>query len=230
MAQHGSVVRGPDGLNYQLGLDGQWRPYVMSGGSAPAHSASQPYLGAAIAPPSVANNVMPMISPATTSQWASEGVQFKATPIKDARVLIPQDERIAVVPRVRSVQDIVDQGVNMPINRPVRIDIPFTAYALVGWATPSDGTALPDNLHPLATFLIEVQDSGSNLFTTEPTMARNVLGTAERPGQIGGYGYVFNRGTNLNFIITPLRPNLRISVAAWGVDFMGPANFASMNR
>ena len=94
MAQHGSVVRGPDGLNYQLGLDGQWRPYVMSGGSAPAHSASQPYRGVGKAPPSVANNVMPMISPATTSQWASEGVQFKATPIKDARVLIPQYERI----------------------------------------------------------------------------------------------------------------------------------------
>jgi len=216
----GAIVQAPDGRYYQMGHDGQWRHHVGAHGPRELPS---PYLGSVPAP----QGIEASLDPPSMRQWANEGVQFRAMPVNIARVLLPQDERIAVVPRVRSVVDVVNQAANSPIIRPVRIDIPFTAYALVGWATPSDGTALADNLHPLATFLIEVRDSGSNLFTTEPTLARNVLGTAERPGQIGGYGYTFDRGTNLEFTITPLLANLRISVAAWGIDFMGPANFAA---
>jgi hypothetical protein len=112
------------------------------------------------------------------------------------------------------------------VQRVIRVDIPFSCYAFTGDATPSDGTALPNNLNPLSTFTILLTHNTGDRLVTEPVLARTILGTAERPMHIGGTGWAFDNGGTIQVQITPLRANLRISVVAWGIEIRGPTNIA----
>lgn len=166
------------------------------------------------------------IDPPDYSQWAREGIPFKRRPVLYSTPAIPQDQNIGIFPRKRPIQMILNQAVNTPVTAPLRIDMPFTVYAFSGWATPSDGTALPDNLHPLSTFLIDIRTASNDLYTAEPTLAIDVLGTGSDPAHVGGNGWVLGRGGTINFTVTPLLANLRISITAWGIEFQGPTNIA----
>ena len=147
---------------------------------------------------------------------------YQATPWLPAS---PQNN-IGYQPRWRPIQDVVGGAVGVAVQRVIRVDIPYTVYGFSGTATPSDGTALPNNLHPLDTFTILLTHNTSDRLVTEPVIARTVLGTAERPSHVGGTGWAFDRGGTIQVQITPLRAGLTISVVAWGIEVVGPTNIA----
>jgi hypothetical protein len=136
------------------------------------------------------------------------------------------DNNIGFQPRWRAMQEVIDGAVGVEARRNIRVDIPFEVYGFTATATPSDGSALPNNLHPLDTFRVLLTSNTNDRLVTEAVIARTIMGTAERPSHVGGTGWSFDRGGTIQIGITPIRANLIISLVAWGVEVRGPTNIA----
>ena len=130
--------------------------------------------------------------------------------------------------RIYGFEDIVDQPVGTEIIRTLRFDIPVSMYRVVGAASFSDGTALPNGQDPLSCFSVRFMYNQDNL-TVNSILASCILGTgADGGGLLGGPGWVFTRGSVLQVGVTPRRADLRISIAGFTIEQRGPVNFNPM--
>jgi len=169
------------------------------------------------------------LSPPSTWQRAQQGgLLWSQRQTYYATPWIPQspENNIGYQPRWRPITNVVDGAVNANVVRNIRIDIPYTIYAFSATSTPTDGTALPNNLHPLDTFTVLLVSNTNDRLVTDPVLARTIMGTAERPAHVGGTGWAFDRGGTVQVTIAPLRAGLTISVVAWGIEVRGPTNIA----
>lgn len=88
------------------------------------------------------------------------------------------------------------------------------------------GNAFPVGLGPRDTFLVKCTiGQTSEAIDTIAVLASTVLGTGERPGEIGGDGWVVDAGNTLSVEITPLMASLRINVAFIVLEQRGRSNF-----
>lgn len=109
----------------------------------------------------------------------------------------------------------------------VQFDLPCRLIALNGAAVTTDGSGLPVGRSSLDTFLFRLEyTTGDRLHITQ-RLASTVLGTAQRPGELGGAGYTINQGASVQLGITPLMANLRIDVTLVCLEMRGPSNFTS---
>jgi len=116
---------------------------------------------------------------------------------------------------------IVNQTVNIEQIVTVQFDIPVRLIAINGACfntqTNTSGT--------LDQFLFRLEYTTGDKLHTAARLASTVVGSAERPGEIGGAGYTVDQGASVILGITPLVANLRIDITLVCLEMRGPRNF-----
>lgn len=97
-----------------------------------------------------------------------------------------------------------DNALNTTATRSVIFDIPVICYAVTGSVRISDGSGFPAGMNPLDSFTVLLQTANGEKVTIDTRMAGGFLGTAQRPGFLGGAGWVWNPGTRAVWEITPV--------------------------
>lgn len=120
-----------------------------------------------------------------------------------------------------------DYAVGTETARPIRFDIPARLIAFNGSAFPVgvEGFAFPVGVGPRGCWLFRAEYSNNERVQTFSGLAENVVGTAERPGEIGGAGWTIDMGGTFQVYFTPLLPGLRIDIALVCLEMRGAANF-----
>lgn len=137
---------------------------------------------------------------------------------------VGKDNNIGQQFRWYAFTSVINAAANSTNLVSVQVDIPLSVYAITASATPSDGSALPNNLDPLDTFTIQFTHNTGDQLNTNPVLGSAICGTAKKPSLIGGIGWPFDRGGTPQASIVPLRAGLRIDVALWCIELRGPTN------
>lgn len=119
-----------------------------------------------------------------------------------------------------------DYAVNNAIIRFVRFDQPSIAFDVNGWAfNTSPGNAFPVGVEANGAYRVQLKFGLNENLTTDPRLAKTFLGTGERPGQVGGDGWIMDTGSIMQVIIQPLLPDLIIDISVKALEARGLANF-----
>lgn len=165
--------------------------------------------------------MMASLNPPSTRKRIWEGVEYEPTGLYEPKPLMPYADNIGWVPRDRTAT-FTNPTVGQESALTLGFSTPSVCYALTGSAIPSDGTTgLPVGYNPLDTFRVQVKYSQGDLWQTDPTLARNVLGTAEFPRLVGARAWRLDAGTSLRLTVTPLVANLTIDVTLWIIETPG---------
>jgi hypothetical protein len=118
-----------------------------------------------------------------------------------------------------------DYNTNSEAIRTVQFDIPCRLVAInAGGFSQAAGNALPVGVGPRDCFLFRAEYTTGNKLHTAARMASTVVGTAERPGELGGVGMTIDAGASLIIGITPLIASLRIDVPLHCLVIRPPRN------
>lgn len=149
---------------------------------------------------------------------------FMRTPIWPPQVLLSTNRQVAHTHRDYCTE-ILNANVNVETVTSIQFDIPVLVYAMQAQIqnTGALNTQLGGN-GDLNTFLCSIEHANGDRLTTQATLGGNLFGSGEQPRLIGGNGYVFDRGSSMIFNITPLAPNMRVSIAVWCIEERGPRN------
>lgn len=129
-------------------------------------------------------------------------------------------------PRYYSLE-VLNQAAGTEVIANIPFDLPCRVVALNGAAfSTAQGNALPVGVGPRDCFLFRMEYTTGDRLHINARIASLYLGTAERPGEIGGVGYTIDGGT-VTIGITPLIANLRINVALHCVEMRGPRNYVT---
>lgn len=112
--------------------------------------------------------------------------------------------------------------------RNAKFDIPCRIIAINGSCvnTAANG-ALPVGVDPRDCFLFRAAYSTGERLHVSPTLGSTVLGTADRPGELGSTGFSIDAGGTLECGITPINPiptNFRIDIVFHVLEIRGSAN------
>ena len=109
-----------------------------------------------------------------------------------------------------------DNVTGVSTERKINFTVPVIGYALSASVRISDGSGFPVGWSPLDTFDFKLSTQGGEAITVDRRMGGNVLGTAQRPGFLGGAGWVWNVGT---VAIVELVPQLALPAGVTlGID------------
>jgi hypothetical protein len=75
------------------------------------------------------------------------------------------------------------------------------------------------------TFLFRLEYTQGDKLHISQRLGSTVVGTAQRPGELGGVGYTINPGATVILGITPLLANLRIDITLVCLEMRGPSNY-----
>lgn len=117
---------------------------------------------------------------------------------------------------------------NTEVIATIQFDIPCRLIAINGAAfSTAAGNALPVGVGPRDCFLFRLEyTQGDRLHVTQ-RIASTVVGSGERPGELGSVGWTFDQGATVVLGITPLIANLRIDLSLHCLELRGPSNFTS---
>lgn len=105
-----------------------------------------------------------------------------------------------------------------------QFDIPVRLCAMNGASV--DNTGVLDYAgYGLNNFLFRAEYTNGDKLVTEAVLASTILGTAQRPGELGGVGWTMQPGSTLIVGITPLRDDLFISVALQCLEMRAATNY-----
>lgn len=122
---------------------------------------------------------------------------------------------------------VINADVGQEAISTVIFDLPCRIIAINGSAfSTAAGNALPVGVGPRDCFLFRAQYANGERIHTESRIASSVVGTSERPGELGGAGWTINQGASIQLIITPLIANLRIDITLHCLEMRGDANFS----
>ena len=149
---------------------------------------------------------------------------FMRTPIWPPQVLLSTNAQVGHTHRDYCTE-LLNATVNVETVISIKFDIPCLVYALQASVqnTAALGGVLGGN-GDLNTFLCSVQHANGDRLTTQAVLGGCLFGSGERPRLIGGNGWTFDRGSTMIFNITPLAPNMRVSIDAWAIEERGPRN------
>lgn len=155
-------------------------------------------------------------------QWYRDQVLY-TTPI------FPADPNIARVTKTLS-RSVINQPVNVEVPVAFQVSPPTVIYARAGTArVTGDEATLPSGVgDPRDTFRVQFIDANGDRWDTEAVLGSNILGSAERPCNIGGGGWLYDRNSQLRALITPLYPNLEICVTLYAIEVRGPQNYTPL--
>lgn len=145
-------------------------------------------------------------------QWQTAQVYYPEPYLPNHAGVRSRDIAVSLVNGIAGTESLVPK---------VSFTIPGSVYALTGSAMDTTGADWPTGMNPLDTFLVRFAYAFGDRFTSEPTLASNVLGRAGLPRLVGGHGWEMNQNGQILVAITPLRANLRISVCLWFIEFRG---------
>jgi hypothetical protein len=119
-----------------------------------------------------------------------------------------------------------DYAVGTEAIRTVQFDIPCRLIAINGAAfNTAAGNALPVGVDSRDTFLFRAEYTQGDRLHVAARLGSTVVGSAERPGEIGGAGWTINSGASFVLGITPLVAGLRISITLVCLEMRGPSNY-----
>lgn len=119
-----------------------------------------------------------------------------------------------------------DYATNSEAIRTVQFDIPCRLVAInAAGFSQAAGNALPVGVGPRDCFLFRAEYTTGNKLHTAARMASTVVGTAERPGELGGVGMTIDAGASLILGITPLIASLRIDITLHCLEIRPPRNY-----
>jgi hypothetical protein len=110
--------------------------------------------------------------------------------------------------------------------RTIQFDIPCRLIAINGAAfSTAAGNALPVGVGPRDCWMFRAEYTQGDRLHVSSRIASTVVGTAQRPGEIGGAGWTINSGASFVLGITPLLAGLRINVTLVCLEMRGPSNY-----
>lgn len=119
-----------------------------------------------------------------------------------------------------------DYVVGSEMARTIRFDIPCTVTCYLGGAFPTQlGNAFPVGIGPLDCWMFRAEYSSGEKWQISSRLANNIVGTGQRPGEVGGDGNDIDMGGSLQVYITPLLPNLKIDLTVKCLEQRGKRNF-----
>lgn len=108
----------------------------------------------------------------------------------------------------------------------VQFDLPCRLIAINGAAfSTAAGNALPVGVGPRDCWLFRLEYTTGDKLQISQRLASTVVGSAEKPGELGGPGFTINQGATVTLGITPLIANLRIDVTLHCMEMRGERNF-----
>jgi hypothetical protein len=118
-----------------------------------------------------------------------------------------------------------DYAVGGTSTRRIPFDIPVRLIAINGAAVKTDDPQYLSGLNPLDMFMLNFQYTNGDKLSTNPALASTLVGTSQRPGELGGVGWTINGGATLLTEIIPLIPSLYISINFVCLEMRGPTNY-----
>jgi hypothetical protein len=121
----------------------------------------------------------------------------------------------------------LDFAVGSELMRTIQFDLPCRVIgfngASVDLTTPSTGPINESNMNLM--YLMRVEYTMGDKLHTSARLGSTVVGTAQRPGEIGGHGYNIDQGASLQVFITPLVADIRIDITAICLEMRAPRNY-----
>lgn len=113
--------------------------------------------------------------------------------------------------------------------RNIQFDIPCRVIAINGSCVNTAALgAMPVGVNPRDCFLFRAEYTTGDRLHVAARLGSTVLGTMERPGELGGVGYTIDQGGSLVIGITPINPipaAFRIDITLHVMEMRGSANF-----
>lgn len=108
----------------------------------------------------------------------------------------------------------------------VQFDLPCRLIAINGAAFVTLApNAFPAGLGPRDVFLFRLEYTTGDRLHISQRLASTVVGSAERPGELGGTGYTIDQGASVQLGITPLLSDLRIDITLVCLEMRGSRNY-----
>lgn len=169
--------------------------------------------------PPMAKVVMPSM--------ADLGQGWYSRPFFPTAPLFSTEDRVGHVSRFYST-GIVNQPAGGAVPTTVQFDLPCRVIAANASAMDTAAIANLTGVNPLSLFSVQIDYvTGERLLVNGPRIAATFLGSAERPGEIGGFGWTVNPGGAFIVTITPWVANLRIDIVFHVLELRGASNFTS---
>ena len=120
-------------------------------------------------------------------------------------------------------------AVSATVTRTARFDTACVLVAINGQAFPTQaGNAFPVGVGPRDCWRISVSyGQNAEKLTISQRLASTVVGTGERPGEIGGDGWIINPGNVLTIEFQPLIDDLAIDVTFVVLEQRGMSSFVN---
>lgn len=118
-----------------------------------------------------------------------------------------------------------DFAVGTEVLRRVQFDLPVQLIAQNGAAQITNSAALPVGYDSRNLFRYRLEYTQGDRLVVSSTLGSNVLGSAERPGELGGPGWTFNMGATVIIGITPLIAALNVDIVLLCAEMRAPSNF-----
>jgi len=129
-------------------------------------------------------------------------------------------------PRFYSVE-VLNAAAGTEVVSTIQFDLPCRVVAINGSSfSTAAGNTLPVGVGPRDSFMFRMEYTTGDRLHINSRIASLYVGTAERPGEIGGVGYTIDGGS-VSIGITPLIANLRINIALHCVEMRGPRNYVT---
>ena len=118
-----------------------------------------------------------------------------------------------------------DYAVGGEAIRIVQFDLPVRLVAINGACTQTNDVGLIVGQNPLDQFLFRLEYTQGDRLHVAARLGSTVVGTAERPGELGGTGWTIDQGAAVVLGITPRRTALRIDIVLVCLEMRGPRNY-----
>ncbi|MDP3772640.1 MAG: hypothetical protein Q8Q85_00050 [Gemmatimonadales bacterium] len=119
-----------------------------------------------------------------------------------------------------------DYVVNTEAIRTVQFDIPCRLIGFTGAVMDTAGAGFPVGHDRRDFVLFRLEYTNGDRLHTAARLGSEVLGSMERPGEIGGTGWTIDQGASVVLGITPLRTNLRCDITLICLEMRGARNFS----
>lgn len=155
----------------------------------------------------------------------AQGNKWYRTPFYPTAPFVPFNPNVGTIVRHYS-GGIVNQTAGTEVVVNVLFDIPCRLIAINGGAFTTDNSALPVGRNSLDTFLFRLAYTTGERLDISERLGSTVVGTAQRPGELGHAGWSMNAGSSVQLGITPLIANLRVDIVLVCLEMRGASNFA----
>ena len=188
------------------------------------------------------NQRQALVSMPTSAQLGGGGIQpFVRFPFYPTAPWYSTDVNVGYQVRMYSAgadSNQADFAINTEAIRSVQFDLPCRLIAINGAMTHFTNAgafqAVPNTISEInmnTTYLFRAEYTTGDRLQTAARIATTVVGTAQKPGEIGGHGYNIDQGATLTLGITPLiapaqASTIRIDITLVCLEMRGPRNFS----